>query len=211
MTVRAYDSTLGRIRMLAGDPALDFANTRHWRDGREVDFLPDFRSIVDWSVAAGLLRDTEGEQLRLVAEEDPSRSSILHQQILELRDGWRQHLSSTIGPQASRAGTTLPEPFADMLSEILSSGQMAMGLLTVADRAGANILLLPAVRIALAITSLYLMPIDRRLGRCEGDPCGGFFLNNSRSKPRRWCSMESCGNRAKVRQFRSRFVAEEAG
>ncbi|HSG18327.1 MAG TPA: CGNR zinc finger domain-containing protein, partial [Anaerolineae bacterium] len=30
------------------------------------------------------------------------------------------------------------------------------------------------------------------------------FIDTSRNRSRRWCSMESCGNRAKVRQHRER-------
>jgi len=40
------------------------------------------------------------------------------------------------------------------------------------------------------------------LRRCQG--CGAFFLDESRGKRRRWCSMERCGNRAKVAGYRAR-------
>jgi hypothetical protein len=35
------------------------------------------------------------------------------------------------------------------------------------------------------------------------------FEDTSRGGRRRWCDMQSCGNRAKVRRFRSRKRAEE--
>jgi predicted RNA-binding Zn ribbon-like protein len=39
----------------------------------------------------------------------------------------------------------------------------------------------------------------RRVGQCEDDRgCGYLFLDTSRNRSRRWCSMESCGNRAKA-------------
>jgi predicted RNA-binding Zn ribbon-like protein len=41
------------------------------------------------------------------------------------------------------------------------------------------------------------------LRRCAG--CGAFFLDDSRGKRRRWCSMERCGNRAKVGAYRARL------
>lgn len=41
-----------------------------------------------------------------------------------------------------------------------------------------------------------------RLKRCDG--CGQLFLDRSRNRSRRWCVMEGCGNRAKVRRFRQR-------
>ena len=39
---------------------------------------------------------------------------------------------------------------------------------------------------------------------CAGDECGRVFLDRSRGKRRRWCSMQGCGNRAKVASFRRR-------
>lgn len=41
-----------------------------------------------------------------------------------------------------------------------------------------------------------------RLKACAG--CGTLFLDRSRNRSRRWCIMEGCGNRAKVRRFRER-------
>jgi predicted RNA-binding Zn ribbon-like protein len=43
-----------------------------------------------------------------------------------------------------------------------------------------------------------------RLARCELPGCGALLLSRSRSDPRRWCSMETCGNRAKAAAFRAR-------
>jgi len=42
----------------------------------------------------------------------------------------------------------------------------------------------------------------RDLRRCEG--CDEHFLDDSRGRRRRWCSMERCGNRAKVAGYRAR-------
>jgi predicted RNA-binding Zn ribbon-like protein len=43
-----------------------------------------------------------------------------------------------------------------------------------------------------------------RLARCELPGCGALLLSRSRGEGRRWCSMETCGNRAKVAAFRAR-------
>ncbi len=42
----------------------------------------------------------------------------------------------------------------------------------------------------------------RDLRRCEG--CKAYFIDDSRGRRRRWCSMERCGNRAKVAGYRAR-------
>jgi predicted RNA-binding Zn ribbon-like protein len=43
-----------------------------------------------------------------------------------------------------------------------------------------------------------------RLKVCPADDCRWAFYDTSRNRSRRWCSMEVCGNRNKVRAFRER-------
>lgn len=47
-----------------------------------------------------------------------------------------------------------------------------------------------------AITVLGAGPAER-VRTCEGANCAGLFLDTSRGGNRRWCSMNTCGNRAK--------------
>jgi predicted RNA-binding Zn ribbon-like protein len=43
-----------------------------------------------------------------------------------------------------------------------------------------------------------------RLKVCPADDCLWAFYDRSRNRSRRWCDMEVCGNRAKVRGYRER-------
>ncbi len=43
-----------------------------------------------------------------------------------------------------------------------------------------------------------------RLKVCPADDCRWAFYDFSRNHSRTWCSMSSCGNRAKARSYRSR-------
>jgi predicted RNA-binding Zn ribbon-like protein len=45
-----------------------------------------------------------------------------------------------------------------------------------------------------------------RIRKCAADDCDLIFYDDSRSNNRRWCSMERCGNRAKVRAHRERAL-----
>ncbi|MFJ6670129.1 CGNR zinc finger domain-containing protein [Actinosynnema sp. NPDC091369] len=45
---------------------------------------------------------------------------------------------------------------------------------------------------------------------CSASNCGLLFVDTSRSGNRRWCSMERCGNRHKVRAHRARHETEPA-
>ncbi|SDJ35381.1 CGNR zinc finger domain-containing protein, partial [Streptomyces indicus] len=40
-------------------------------------------------------------------------------------------------------------------------------------------------------------PDRGRVKKCEGPGCAGLFLDSSRANNRRWCSMNTCGNKVK--------------
>lgn len=42
------------------------------------------------------------------------------------------------------------------------------------------------------------------LKKCNNHTCSLTFIDTSKNHSRRWCSMESCGNRAKVKRFSTR-------
>ncbi len=46
--------------------------------------------------------------------------------------------------------------------------------------------------------------LAERIRICAADDCGLLFVDTSRPGRRRWCSMERCGNLAKVRNYRGR-------
>jgi predicted RNA-binding Zn ribbon-like protein len=51
---------------------------------------------------------------------------------------------------------------------------------------------------------LFAGPLAGRIRVCSADDCGLLFVDQSRPGTRRWCSMQRCGNLAKVRRHRSR-------
>ncbi|MFD4370149.1 CGNR zinc finger domain-containing protein [Streptomyces sp. NPDC058486] len=52
---------------------------------------------------------------------------------------------------------------------------------------------------ALAADAIHVLggPDRSRIKACEGPDCAGLFLDTSRGANRRWCSMNTCGNRVK--------------
>jgi predicted RNA-binding Zn ribbon-like protein len=62
----------------------------------------------------------------------------------------------------------------------------------------------PLGPIAWSTADLLTSPEAHRLSLCAADDCGWLFIDSSRNHSRRWCDMADCGNRAKVRRFRSR-------
>ena len=65
--------------------------------------------------------------------------------------------------------------------------------------------------IGLILGSAFLAELDGRWERfriCHDPGCSAVFFDRSKNKSGKWCSMSSCGNRAKVRAFRERRAAE---
>jgi predicted RNA-binding Zn ribbon-like protein len=60
--------------------------------------------------------------------------------------------------------------------------------------------------------SAFLAELDGRWERfriCHDPGCSSVFFDHSKNRSGKWCSMASCGNRAKVRAFRERQAAAE--
>ena len=58
--------------------------------------------------------------------------------------------------------------------------------------------------VAEAAASLLSTPNFELIKHCEDDTCSFWFLDQTKSHNRRWCSMEICGNRSKVAAYRIR-------
>ena len=51
---------------------------------------------------------------------------------------------------------------------------------------------------------LFSGPLKNRVRTCAADDCELLFVDASRPGQRRWCSMQRCGNIAKMRDYRAR-------
>lgn len=58
--------------------------------------------------------------------------------------------------------------------------------------------------------ALDLLARGARVRKCASDRCGWLFLDTSKNHSRRWCSMDSCGNRAKTRRHYERHRARQS-
>ncbi|WP_250562943.1 CGNR zinc finger domain-containing protein [Sphaerisporangium fuscum] len=52
-------------------------------------------------------------------------------------------------------------------------------------------------------------PLSGRIRECASDDCPLVFVDTSRPGARRWCAMERCGNRHKLRALRARRAADQ--
>lgn len=174
---------------IAGDIALDFANTVYRRTpelGR--DLLDSTDALTSWLDRAGLLSSVESHGCALLDD------ATLHE-ARELR-----RLLWTIFDE-QKDGRALP---TDALAGLLGVARSGLdGDVSVAADGSATPLTAKGACSALAIQGikLALSPPSQPVRTC--DRCGWFFLDTSRGRRRRWCSMQTCGNQAKAARYRS--------
>jgi predicted RNA-binding Zn ribbon-like protein len=203
---RVHNSSVGRIRMLGGNPALDLANTVHWRGTKLVDFASDYTSLVAWAVPAQLLTEVEKNTLLKLHERHQPAAKDIHKTWLDLRTALKSWLTEAQGrPHIEPLNQPISEPQIE-LKTLISTVAKGSNLNDVFgfDKSKANDLLMaiPLLRSAMSIWQLMQFPPAGIIRQCQADACGGFFLDQSRAKPRRWCSMDGCGNREKAARHR---------
>ncbi|MCK6458716.1 MAG: CGNR zinc finger domain-containing protein, partial [Planctomycetes bacterium] len=62
----------------------------------------------------------------------------------------------------------------------------------------------PLAPVAEAAARLLTGPGGKLVRRCGNPACALYFIDGTRNRSRRWCSMEVCGNRTKVAAWRAR-------
>ena len=176
---------------------LDFTNTVNARPHFSRDDLSSAADVADWALAAGLL----DRQAGIASGTD--RSSGLDGVV-----GLRECLYDVFGPIAVRG-----EPSDEALTAV--AGHAADALRTTQlvrdDRLGYrtrwSLNSFESLRHFLADEAMQLLrsPAIARVGSCDG--CGWLFLDTSRAGARRWCSMNACGARHKMRRYHERQSA----
>ena len=168
---------------IAGDLALDFANTVYRRTpdlGR--DLLDSTDALASWLDHAGLLSSVDLDDSTL----DEARE--LRQLLWRIFD-------------EQRAGRALP---TDALTGVLEVARTGLdGDTSVAADGTATPLTAKGACSAIAIRGIRLALSPRPRPALTCDRCGWFFLDTSRGRRRRWCSMQTCGNQAKATRYRS--------
>ncbi|MER8912970.1 CGNR zinc finger domain-containing protein [Mesorhizobium sp. M0761] len=201
--LRTYVSPRGPMRMLGGAPALDLANTLHWRQGAEIDCITSYQDLLAFCIPALLLSETERRVLDRHAVNRPRVAREVHLEVLKLRAALKSWLNVS-AKNLNRGVASERVALRSFHKAIAQAGGSAgVGDILKLPSASTNEgLYLPLRRSAAAAAMLVLFPSGNDIRQCEADKCGGFFINDSRSKPRRWCSMDSCGNRAKAARYR---------
>ena len=191
------------FELTGGALCLDFANTLGDRPHSTEEHLFRWTDLVDWGEQASAMSSREAGVLR--------RWAARHEQQANDALGKAKALREALYRVFSALAAEHPAPAADLsvLNEWLGDG---LGHLRVSARSGEyewtwdtvsvpERVLWPVVRSA---ADLLVSAERTQLRECRSPTCSWLFVDRSRTKQRRWCSMRTCGNRAKVRRFHER-------
>ena len=173
---------------LKPDLCLEFANTRYWRgQAQPTETLGAPENLAAW---------LEGN----VAKDARPLSRREFERAIEARETiWRLFDATARGKAPAAADLeTLNELLADAPARTTLKRERN-GFAWDVDMRGSTALAQLAPVLWSAGDLLAGNKLDK-VRRCANPECGWLFLDDSRAGKRRWCSMSSCGNRAKARR-----------
>jgi predicted RNA-binding Zn ribbon-like protein len=155
------------------------------RHGDTVERIPTPQRLVDWLAVNGLAVDScTTTQLDLARE---LRESI--------------HAAAT----AAATQDALPAPAVDVINARSAQGGAA-AILTHEGTRRWQLSAATSVEDALSVIAADAISIiagerDGRLALCASPTCQAAFFDTSQSRTRKWCDMNTCGNRQKKARF----------
>ena len=195
-------------KFVGGRLCLDFINTVGGRTNADAvldDKLSDYSDLLEWSRLAGVVNHAQTVRFSRRAASHQRNANATLGKALGFREALYRIFKSVVENRRPRK--------AD-LNSLDRELRAALGRRHLRHSGGAfdwnwedsdgafDRLLWP---ISLSAADLLTSTDLSRLRQCQGNNCGWMFLDTSRNRSRRWCDMQDCGNRAKVRRFRQRL------
>ncbi|MFT6559639.1 CGNR zinc finger domain-containing protein [Sneathiella sp.] len=188
---------------VGGRTAVDFANSSR-RFGKDGDGLEKLEELLTFLKSMGHLHEEEASSYHMYLFQNPDRCAETMNTLRHMRARFLAMLG-----QASNGWPIDPSFIAELNDHLLNFKTHLMlepsegGYVLTAKQSeqGPEQLLYPIFKdIAEFIVSDQL----EKVRQCASDSCDLFFVNQSRNGRRRWCSMSTCGNRAKVNAYLKR-------
>jgi predicted RNA-binding Zn ribbon-like protein len=189
---------------------VDFLNSIATPVDTPIDWLDSGDGLLQWLAQAKLV--PADELVALKAKTMPGELDEVAEKARALREWFRgfvrKHMGRPLTPRALRE--------LEPLNALLQHDEM-FSRITRHRHEGVDPLELKTIRRWRSAESL-LLPIGEAMARfvcetdfadvraCEGPSCTLMFVDRTRRRARRWCSMAVCGNRAKQAAHRNRLT-----
>jgi predicted RNA-binding Zn ribbon-like protein len=166
-------------------------------DGRWVDDIRSPEGLIFWLEGVGLADSSGTPELR-----SPPLTRILLAETHALRD----HVDRLVEALTDQA--PVPAYVLDGLNRLLAASRISTqlhegsgkwALAELEEGEGPLAMLAPVARAAAALAT---ETDPERVRRCASESCSLWFTDTSKGGRRKWCSMATCGNRAKAAKHR---------
>jgi predicted RNA-binding Zn ribbon-like protein len=179
------------------DLSLDLANTVAWRGSTPTESLHGFQDLVGWLASTEVLPARAVAELHRWSAAHPADAAAVFSEAIEIRETLYRllHAVAAGSVPASQDLRRLNRALGEAAPRAnLDRGERGFGWRIEAKPTAAGILA-PALWSA---ADILVGPDRARVRECANDRCLWLFLDDSKNSTRRWCSMQSCGNRAKA-------------
>ena len=218
MPERAPESPAELPKLSGGRLCLDFANTVEPRQGQpQRDHLRGYADLVRWARHAGALDDVQAQQLLTTAATHQAAAQTSFDTAIALRETiYRAFAAIAQGATPATADLdSMQRAYAAAMRHARlrptsgTAGQLAWTWGDDApDRVAPDRVWWPMARSAVELATAGL---PERVKQCPApEGCGWLFLDTSKNRVRRWCSMQACGSQAKARRQTARRRAARA-
>lgn len=194
MTISRSIETLD---LVGGTPALDFANTINSRVATTYDYIRGYDDLLAWAERANVITRSDRVELFVLARSDPNAAATVVRAAHRRRDAIFDVFSALA---ANR------RPPVRQVRAVMAAYADAVARSEAAPGPDGARLTWPTGELARP-----LRPIDYDAGRLllsadaglvkECPSCRWLFADRSRNRSRRWCDMQVCGARSKMRRY----------
>jgi predicted RNA-binding Zn ribbon-like protein len=198
------------VASVGDDLPLAFANTRYWRGSDEpTETLQDIERALAWCAEVNLLNSATAARLKKWAERNRQPAMRLFNEIVSIREAIYCIFASVVtGSVDPRHIAQLNERLgrAPRRTEIVKLKPRWVWQLPAAEPTFENLF----APVLWSAGDLLVGPRLSGVRLCANPKCRWLFLDDSKNGTRRWCSMSSCGNRAKAHRHYVKTTSKAA-
>ena len=186
------------------DRVLAFVNTlRGRRTAAPDERLDSYETLAGWARQQHLISSAAADRLIAESRKHPHHASAVLSRARDFREALNG-LAEAIDAGRQPGAATL-KTIGDCLAAAYAKAHLVPHDGTLQWMASAEDDLDRVIwEIGRAAGRLVVSPRLARVRACAADDCGWWFVDDTKNRSRRWCDMKTCGNREKLRRFRSR-------
>jgi predicted RNA-binding Zn ribbon-like protein len=196
-----------------GRVSLDFVNTVGGMRGYEPkEHLHAYADLLEFARQSGVVSDDHARRLAKRAAAEPEMAIRVFRRAIEFREALFRLWSAWV------AEKPIPETDLEIVNAMVTRGLSRQKLIPSSvgsccalgweEADDLEVVLWPVAKDAADLLASEKASRVRMCEMSQEHECSWVFLDETKNGKKRWCSMQTCGNRAKARRFAAKQRAE---